>query len=123
MITARGTGLSAQRWPPPLCPDIEAALGEAVRAARQEAASPPVSGADPKPRWTLRRLVGLVQERFARLYCRETIRAALHRLELSWKKGRKLLGRRSRAAGGLCRATPSAAGRGTEGPPSPGLSR
>jgi len=93
MITARGTGLSAQRWPPPLCPDIEAALGEAVRAARQEAASPPVTGADPKPRWTLRRLVGLVQERFARLYCRETIRAALHRLELSWKKARKLLGR------------------------------
>jgi transposase len=35
----------------------------------------------------------MVQERFARLYCRETIRAALHRLELSWKKARKLLGR------------------------------
>jgi transposase len=34
-----------------------------------------------------------VQARFDRLYCRETIRVALHRLDLSWKKARKLLGR------------------------------
>jgi len=93
MITAPRHWFISAAVAAPLCPDIEAALGEAVRAARQEAASPPVTGADPKPRWTLRRLVGLVQERFARLYCRETIRAALHRLELSWKKARKLLGR------------------------------
>jgi transposase len=33
------------------------------------------------------------QERFGRLGCRETIRAALHRLRLSWKQARKLLGR------------------------------
>jgi hypothetical protein len=39
----------------------------------------------------LRRLVGWVRERFGRTRCRETIRAALHRLGLSWKK--KLLGR------------------------------
>jgi transposase len=39
----------------------------------------------------LRRLVGWVRERFGRTCCRETIRAALHRLGLSWKK--KLLGR------------------------------
>src|SRR5919206_4236349 len=32
------------------------------------------------------------RERFLAL-CRETIRRALHRLELSWKKARKLLGR------------------------------
>jgi transposase len=38
-------------------------------------------------------LVGWVREHFGRLYCRESIRAALHRLELSWKKARKLLGR------------------------------
>jgi hypothetical protein len=30
---------------------------------------------------------------FGRSCCRETIRAALHRLELSWKKAKKLLGR------------------------------
>jgi len=34
-----------------------------------------------------------VRERFGRLCCRETIRAALHRLNLSWKKAKKLLGR------------------------------
>src|SRR3954468_25111409 len=78
MITAPRHWFISAAVAAPLCPDIEAALGEAVRAARQEAASPPVSGADPKPRWTLRRLVGLVQERFARLYCRETIRTALN---------------------------------------------
>jgi hypothetical protein len=34
-----------------------------------------------------------VQAQFARRRCRETIRRALHRLNLSWKKARKLLGR------------------------------
>ena len=36
---------------------------------------------------------GWVRERFGRTCCRETLRAALHRLGLSWKKARKLLGR------------------------------
>jgi transposase len=34
-----------------------------------------------------------VRERFGRTGCRETLRAALQRLGLSWKKARKLLGR------------------------------
>jgi transposase len=34
-----------------------------------------------------------VRERFGITCCRETIRAALHRLDLSWKKAKKLLGR------------------------------
>ena len=34
-----------------------------------------------------------MQARFGRLCCRETIRAALHRLDLSWRKAKKLLGR------------------------------
>jgi transposase len=50
-------------------------------------------GADPAPRWTLKRLVGWVRERFGIACCRETIRRALHRLKLSWKKAKKLLGR------------------------------
>lgn len=78
---------------PPLCSRIEAALGQEARTAQQEAASPPVAGADPKPRWTLKRLVSFVQARFGQTCCRETIRTALHRLGLSWKKARKLLGR------------------------------
>src|SRR4051794_40841613 len=57
------------------------------------AAPPPLEGADPAPRWTLKRLVLSVRERFGHRCCRETIRAALHRLKLSWKKAKKLLGR------------------------------
>ena len=64
-----------------------------MRDAQRTAADPPLEGADPAPRWTLKRLVGYVRERFGRLCCRETIRAALHRLDLSWKKAKKLLGR------------------------------
>ncbi len=41
----------------------------------------------------MRRLVGWVRERFGLVCCRETIRAALHRLKLSWRKAKKLLGR------------------------------
>ena len=37
-----------------------------------------------------------MRDRFGRLCCPETVRAALHRLGLSWKKARKLLGRASR---------------------------
>jgi Winged helix-turn helix len=57
------------------------------------AATPPIVGADPAPRWTLRRLVGWVRERFGLRCCRETIRKALHRRKLSWKKAKTLLGR------------------------------
>jgi transposase len=81
------------RRPPPLCAQIAAALRDTVCAAQRTAATPPGEGADPAPRWTLKRLVLFVRERFGRLCCRETIRAALHRLKLSWKKAKKLLGR------------------------------
>jgi transposase len=37
--------------------------------------------------------VANVRERFGRSVCRETIRTALHRLGLTWKKAKKLLGR------------------------------
>ena len=64
-----------------------------MRAAQHSAAAAPVEGADPAPRWTLKRLVGWVRECFGLSVCRETIRTALHRLKLSWKKAKKLLGR------------------------------
>ena len=41
----------------------------------------------------MHRLVGWVRERFGLRCCRETIRAALPRLKLSWTKAKKLLGR------------------------------
>src|SRR5829696_1416178 len=77
----------------PFLPAPRAELGETVCAAQRTAATPPLEGADPAPRWTLRRLVGWVRERFGLVCCRETIRTALHRLTLSWKKAKKLLGR------------------------------
>src|SRR3954466_2854887 len=86
----RGGAVSAHGRPSPLCPEIQAALGAEVCAAQCDAAGPPVAGADPKPRWTLRRLVGFVRARFARPCCRETVRAALHRLRFSWEKDKKV---------------------------------
>src|SRR5215207_10295689 len=77
----------------PLCAQITAALRDAVCAAQRTAATPPLEGADPAPRFTLKRLMLFVRERFGLVCCRETIRAALRRLELSWKKAKKLLGR------------------------------
>jgi hypothetical protein len=74
---------------PPLCREIEAALGGVIGDAQQ--ARPPERA--PPPRWTLRRLMHWVEQRFGRRFCRETIRAALQRLKLSWKKAKKLLGR------------------------------
>jgi transposase len=49
---------------PPFCPRIAAELDAVLRAGQGTAAIPPVAGADPPPRWTLRRLVGWVRERF-----------------------------------------------------------
>ncbi len=77
----------------PLCAQIAAALRDAVCAAQRTAAISPLEGADPAPRWTLKRLGLYVRERFGRRCCRETIRIALHRLTLSWKKAKKRLGR------------------------------
>jgi transposase len=78
---------------PAFCGAIEAGLGARVRDAQAVAARPSRIGEASAPRWTLRRLVDWVRERFGRTCCRETIRAALHRLKLSWKKAKKLLGR------------------------------
>src|SRR6185503_4771425 len=82
-----------RRSPSLFCPQREAELGEVVCAAQRTAATPPIEGADPAPRWTVRRLVGWARERFGLVCCRETIRAVLHRRTLSWKKAKKLLGR------------------------------
>src|SRR3954468_14068526 len=42
--------LAYQRTGPPLCSEIEAGLGETIRAAQRSASAPPVAGADPPPR-------------------------------------------------------------------------
>ncbi len=104
---SRRADLPAHWGPPPFCPRIQAALDTTVRAALAVSATPPVGVlpdptapvgpappvASATPRWTLRRLVGWARDTFGKTCCRETIRAALHRLKLSWKKGKKLLSR------------------------------
>src|SRR4051812_48582429 len=80
---------------------MAAALRDAVCAAQRTAATPPRrppapppgEGPAPAPRWPRRGRVLFVRDPFGRRCCRETIRAALHRRKLSWKKAKKLLGR------------------------------
>ena len=99
--------------PAPSARTSRPALVKRVRAAQRSAAAPPVAGADPAPRWTLRRLVGWVRQRFGRTCCRETIRAALQRLSAvleevkplgrpTWSAARPSSSRSRTAAG--CRA-------------------
>ena len=65
-----------------------------LRDALKLAATPPQERtAPPAPRWTLKRLQGWLQAQGQDGCCRETIRQALKRLGLSWKKARKLLNR------------------------------
>src|SRR3954447_11811999 len=111
------SGFAAPAAAPPLCAQIAAALRDAVCAAQRTAATPPREGADPAPRWTLKRLVLSVRERSGRRCCRETIRTALHRLTLSWKHAvveesqEAARPGQPRAAAGLCRASPGRARR------------
>lgn len=67
-----------------------------IREAVAAASAPPATADTPTAaplRWTLKRLVGWVEAQFQRVCGRETVRRALRRLKLSWKKAKKLLGR------------------------------
>src|SRR5690606_10645881 len=86
---SRGADLPAQRWPPPFCSEIEQAFDAVIREAVAAASAPVTTPL----RWTLKRWVAWIEARFQRVCGRETVRRALHRLKLSWKKARKLLGR------------------------------
>lgn len=44
-------------------------------------------------RWTLKQLIAWIHDEFGQRVCRETIRKALKRVGLSWKKAKKLLGK------------------------------
>ena len=83
---------SHERPPSPYCPHRAAELGQTIRAAQRTAATPPLVAADPAPRWRCA-ASSLGARAFWLVCCRETVRAALHRLKLSWKKAKKLLGR------------------------------
>lgn len=62
-----------------------------IEKALQAAVVPPQQKKSPKPRWTVKRLVGWVKEKWGIDCSRETLRKVLKRLGLSWKKARKLL--------------------------------
>ena len=70
---------------------IDAASGKRVPRTEPEQATAP-------PRWTLKRLVVWLQDRFGLRCCRETVRKALKTLGFSWKKAKALLNRANTAA-------------------------
>lgn len=71
---------------------VEAEIDEVIRASIAVSAIPPQERKTPTPaRWTLKRLVGWVKEKFGIDCCRETLRKTLKGLGFSWKKARKLL--------------------------------
>jgi len=68
--------------------EIKGQIEQALKAA----AIPPQKRKEiPQPRWTVKRLVQWVKERWGIDCSRETLRKTLKRLGLSWKKARKLL--------------------------------
>src|SRR5512143_1338115 len=83
----------AYGWPLPLfTPALEQSLDGVIRQALKQAVTlPQERTAPPAPRWTLQRLQTWLQSQSQGGCCRETIRQALKRLGLSWKKARKLL--------------------------------
>ena len=71
---------------------IKLDLDQVSRQALQTAATPPQTRTEPAlPRWTLKRLVLRLWEKFQIKCCRNTVRQVLKYLGFSWKKARKLL--------------------------------
>jgi transposase len=89
-LTFRHTG----GHPSVLSAEVEQSLDETIREALNLAATPPqerLPALVPTPRWTLKRLVSWVKQKFDIDCCRETLRQVLKKLGFSWKKARKLL--------------------------------
>ena len=71
---------------------VETEIAQVIRHALEVAATLPQKRTEvPLPRWTLKRLVVLIREKFKIDCCRDTVRKVLKRLGFSWKKARKLL--------------------------------
>jgi transposase len=77
---------------------VETEIDQVIRQALDIAATPPQKRTeDPIPRWTLKRLVVWIREKFKIDCCRDTLRKVLKRLGFSWKKARKLLNKANTA--------------------------
>lgn len=86
---------------PPLSKAVEAEIDQVIRHALEVAATPPQKRTEtPLPRWTLKRLVTWIKEKFKIDCCRDTVRKVLKRLGFSWKKARKLLNKANTAKRG-----------------------
>lgn len=71
---------------------IEKAVDNEIRSVLKLAAIPPQERVETlQPRWTLKRLVDWVKDKFQLEVCRETLRKTLKKMGLSWKKAKKLL--------------------------------
>lgn len=76
--------------------EIKNSLAISVIEALDEAIEPPQNERKPqRPRWTLKRFVIWLKDRFQLSCCRETVRKALKSRGFSWKKSRKLLNKAS----------------------------
>ena len=62
-----------------------------IEALNLAAIAPQTRKTKAKPRWTLKRLVVWIQQKYQISCCRETVRKALKQMVFSWKKAKKLL--------------------------------
>lgn len=71
---------------------VRTEIGNQIIEALNLAAIPPQTReVKPKPRWTLKRLVVWIKQKYQIDCCRETMRKALKQRGFSWKKAKKLL--------------------------------
>ena len=91
-------GLSALKYQrtggrkPCLSPLVQQELGSQIRKALELAAIPPQERkTKPLPRWTLKRFVQWLRDKWKIDCCRETVRKILKKSGFSWKKAKKLL--------------------------------
>ena len=84
---------------PSSCEAVKKALAHQIKEALFRAALPPQKRkTKPIPRWTLKKLVQSIQQKWKINCCRETVRKALKKMSFSWKKAKKLLNEASRDA-------------------------
>ena len=71
---------------------VRTEIGSQIAEALNLAAIPPQTRqTKAKPRWTLKRLVVWIEQKYQIDCCRETVRKALKQIGFSWKKAKKLL--------------------------------
>ena len=76
---------------------VQEEIGNQIKQALKRAALPPQKRITERiPRWTLKRLVEWIQEKWKIDCCRETVRKTLKKKGFSWKKAKKRLNKASK---------------------------